>query len=86
MTFPACEGRGHATATVAALVEIAVGEGARPVALTLPEENASNKALRRNGFGFAGEVVDPEDGLVWRWEYCAPRRPLGVRQKAPPGR
>jgi hypothetical protein len=36
--------------------------------VTLPEENASNKALKRNGFGFAGEVDDPEDGLVWRWE------------------
>ena len=72
MTFPAFEGRGHATATIAALVEMAVGAGARPIALTLPEENASNKALRRNGFVFAGEVIDPEDGLVWRWERRAP--------------
>jgi RimJ/RimL family protein N-acetyltransferase len=68
MTFPAFEGRGHATATIAALVAIAVGAGARPIALTLPEENGSNKALRHNGFAFAGEVIDPEDGLVWRWE------------------
>ena len=68
MTFPAYEGRGHATATIAALVGIALDAGARPIALTLPEENASNKALRRNGFAFAGEVIDPEDGLVWRWE------------------
>jgi RimJ/RimL family protein N-acetyltransferase len=72
MTFPAFEGRGHATATIAALVEIALGGGARPIALTLPEENASNQALRRNGFVFAGEVIDPEDGLVWRWEHRAP--------------
>ena len=56
MTFPAFEGRGHATATIAALVEIAAGAGARPIALTLPEENASNRALRRNGFVFAGET------------------------------
>lgn len=69
MTFPAYEGRGHATATIAALVEVAIGAGARPIALTLPEENASNRALRRNGFDFAGEVIDPEDGLVWRWEH-----------------
>jgi RimJ/RimL family protein N-acetyltransferase len=68
MTFPAFEGRGHATATIAALVEVAVGAGARAIALTLPEENASNKALRRNGFVFLGEVIDPEDGLVWKWE------------------
>jgi RimJ/RimL family protein N-acetyltransferase len=68
MTFPAHEGCGHAGRTIAALVAIAEGEGARPIALTLPEENASNKALRRNGFVFAGAVEDPEDGLVWRWE------------------
>ena len=68
MTFPAYEGRGHATGTVAALVGVALDAGARPVAHTLPEENASNRALRRNGFVFAGEVTDPEDGLVWRWE------------------
>lgn len=71
MTFPAFEGRGHATATIAALVDVAIGAGARPIALTLPEENASNRALRRNGFCFAGEVIDPEDGLVWRWEHRA---------------
>jgi ribosomal-protein-alanine N-acetyltransferase len=71
MTFPAYEGRGHATATIALLVDVALGAGARPIALTLPEENASNRALRRNGFVFAGEVIDPEDGLVWRWEHRA---------------
>ena len=72
MTFPAFEGRGHATATIASLVEVAASAGARPIALTLPEENASNRALCRNGFVFAGEVIDPEDGLVWRWEHRAP--------------
>jgi RimJ/RimL family protein N-acetyltransferase len=69
MTFPAYERRGHASATAAALTDIAVGAGASLViAHTLPQENASNRALRRNGFAFAGEVVDPEDGQVWRWE------------------
>ena len=68
MTFPAHEGRGHATGTVAALAAIAEAAGARPIAHTLPEENASNKALRRNGFVYAGEVIDPEDGLIWKWE------------------
>jgi RimJ/RimL family protein N-acetyltransferase len=69
MTFPAFERQGHATAMAAALVEIAAAAGA-PLAIahTLPEENASNRALRRNGFTFAGEVDDPEDGLIWRWE------------------
>ena len=69
MTFPAFEGRGHATAMAGALVRIAEEAGAAMVvALTLPYENASNRALGRNGFILAGEEEDPEDGLVWRWE------------------
>lgn len=72
MTFPAYEGRGHATAMAAALVGIAEAADVRPIAHTLPEENASNRALRRNGFVYAGEVMDPEDGLVWRWEKAGP--------------
>jgi RimJ/RimL family protein N-acetyltransferase len=69
MTFPAFECRGHATAMAAGLADIAFAAGVRQViAHTLPEENASNRALLRNGFRFAGEVEDPEDGPVWRWE------------------
>jgi RimJ/RimL family protein N-acetyltransferase len=69
MTFPAFEGRGHATAMVGALVRIAEEAGAAMVvALTLPYENASNRALGRNGFTLTGEEEDPEDGPVWRWE------------------
>ena len=69
MTFPAFEGRGHATAMAAALIGIAFAAGSPLViAHTLPQENASNRALLRNGFTFAGEAIDPEDGLVWRWE------------------
>lgn len=68
MTFPAFEGRGHATAMAAELLRLAGAAGASEViAHTLPEENASTGALRRNGFAFAGEAIDPEDGLVWRW-------------------
>jgi [ribosomal protein S5]-alanine N-acetyltransferase len=69
MTFPAFEGRGHATAMAAALTDLAHTAGAPLViAHTLPERNASNRALERNGFAFAGDVMDPEDGPVWRWE------------------
>jgi RimJ/RimL family protein N-acetyltransferase len=69
MTFPLFEGRGHATAMAAQLVEMARAAGAdAAIAHTLREENASNRALRRNGFAFGGEVIDPEDGPVWRWE------------------
>ena len=69
MTFPAFERRGHATAMAGALTRIAFDAGCPTViAHTLPEENASTRALRRKGFRHAGEVMDPEDGLVWRWE------------------
>jgi ribosomal-protein-alanine N-acetyltransferase len=69
MTFPAFERRGYAAAMIAALTRIAFDSGAPlVVAHTLPEENASNRALRRKGFADAGETIDPEDGLVWRWE------------------
>jgi len=68
MTFPAFEGRGHATSMVAALAAIADAAGILPFAHTLPRENASNRALGRNRFTFAEELEDPEDGYVWRWE------------------
>ena len=69
MTFPAFERRGHATAMAGALARIALEAGVPTViAHTLPEENGSTRALRSNGFSHAGEVIDPEDGLVWRWE------------------
>jgi len=68
MTFPAFEGRGHAGEMIALLADMADRAGVLPIAHTLPEENASNRALKRNGFVFAGEVEDPEDGRVWRWE------------------
>ena len=38
------------------------------VADTLPEHNASTKVLTRCGFDHVGEVVDPDEGPVWRWE------------------
>lgn len=74
MTFPAFERRGHAAAMAGALTGIAFAAGSPLViAHTLPRETPSNRALRRNGFAYAGETVDPEDGPVWRWERpCAP--------------
>jgi [ribosomal protein S5]-alanine N-acetyltransferase len=53
-----------------ALVEFAAADqGVRIVrAHTLPERNASTRVLEKCGFEFTGEVVDPEDGPVWRWE------------------
>ena len=67
---PAFQGRGYATEAAAAGVAFAFGSGrVRLVrAHTLPTPNASTRVLAKCGFGRTGEVVDPEDGLVWRWE------------------
>jgi ribosomal-protein-alanine N-acetyltransferase len=67
---PGSEGRGYATEAAAALVEFAFGsEQVRLVrAHTLPTPNASGRVLTKCGFRRAGDVVDPEDGPVWRWE------------------
>ena len=69
-TFPNFEGRGVASAMAAGLVErarVAVGVR-RLLAHTLPEKNASTRVLEKVGFLWTGEVIDPEDGRVWRWE------------------
>ena len=72
MTFPALQGQRVATRMIREITQLAFDNGAALVfANTLPEENASNRALRRNGFAFAGEREDPEDGRVWRWERAA---------------
>jgi RimJ/RimL family protein N-acetyltransferase len=72
-TFPPHEGLGYATAMARALVAVAARDpGVRVVcAHTLPEPNASSRVLSKLGFVFVGDVPDPQDGPVWRWEYRA---------------
>ncbi|HET8713679.1 MAG TPA: GNAT family N-acetyltransferase [Gemmatimonadales bacterium] len=67
---PSVEGRGYATEAAGALVRFAAAEPrVRTIrAHTLPELNASTRVLRKCGFVHTGEVVDPDDGPVWRWE------------------
>jgi RimJ/RimL family protein N-acetyltransferase len=67
---PAYRGRGYATEAAGGLVEYASkDERVRRIrAHTLPERNASASVLTKTGFELLGEVEDPEDGLVWRWE------------------
>jgi RimJ/RimL family protein N-acetyltransferase len=67
---PAFQGRGYATEAAEAAVEFAFGSGCVNLvrAHTLPTPNASTRVLAKCGFERTGEVVDPEDGLVWRWE------------------
>src|SRR5262245_45825090 len=72
---PQYQGRGYATEAAAALVAYAFGSGrVRKVrAHTLAPANASARVLTRCGFRAVGEVIDPEDGLVSRWEIESPR-------------
>jgi RimJ/RimL family protein N-acetyltransferase len=67
---PAQQGKGYATEAAEALVLFAFAEPqVRLVcAHTSEAANASTRVLARCGFKAAGEVNDPEDGLVWRWE------------------
>ena len=64
------QGKGYATEAAQALVAFAFSNGRVRVvrAHTLPESNASTRVLTKCGFQHIGEVIDPEDGLVWRWE------------------
>lgn len=70
MVMPEYQGRGFGTATAQALADYAFSSGQVRCARahTLPEPNASTRILTRCGFEYLGEVVDPDDGLVWRWE------------------
>ena len=67
---PEHQGKGYATEAAAALVKYAFSNRQVRVvrAHTLPEPNASTRVLTKCGFQRVGEVIDPEDGLVWRWE------------------
>jgi RimJ/RimL family protein N-acetyltransferase len=67
---PDYEGRGYATEAAGGLVAFASKNGCARIARahTLPQKNASTRVLAKCGFEFAGEIIDPEDGPVWRWE------------------
>ncbi len=61
---------GYATEAASALTAFAFDSGRVRIvrAHTRPEPNASTRVLTKCGFERIGEVTDPEDGLVWRWE------------------
>lgn len=77
-TFPSFEGRGVATAMARRLLEMARAsqEVREVIAHTLPERNASTRVLEKIGMCHVGEVIDPEDGPVWRWRlgFASPGR------------
>lgn len=63
-------GRGYATEAAAALARFALADGRVEIvrAHTKLDNDASARVLEKCGFTKLGKVVDPEDGLVWRWE------------------
>lgn len=74
-TYPGFEQRGYATQMARKLVQLASRSSMvrLVIAHTLPETNASTRVLEKLGMTFVGEVMDPEDGRVWRWQL-----PVGV--------
>lgn len=66
---PERQGRGIATTIVRELVARArAAHVGLVVAHTLPATSPSTSVLQHCGFVRAAEVVDPDDGVVWRWE------------------
>jgi ribosomal-protein-alanine N-acetyltransferase len=66
---PGFRRQGLTVETAQAMVERAWGdERVRAVeAHTLAEENASTRLLLRLGFVRVAEVIDPDEGPLWRW-------------------
>ena len=67
---PEYQRKGYATEATEALTAYAFAtDRVRVVrAHTRPESSASTRVLTKCGFRHVGDVVDPDDGLVWRWE------------------
>ena len=70
---PGHEGKGYATEAAQALTDFASSreEVCLVRAHTLPGGAASKRVLVKCGFRYVGETVDPEDGLVSRFERVA---------------
>ena len=66
---PEWQGNGYATEAAKALVDFAFQQEQIKlvIAHTLPHSSASTRVLTKCGFFNVGEVMDPEDGPVWRW-------------------
>lgn len=67
---PEQQRKGYATEAARGLVAYAFAssEVHTVIAHTLPDGVASQRVLQKAGLGKVGEVLDPEDGLVWRYE------------------
>jgi len=62
--------RGFGTEAARGMVDMAFSRAeVRAVrAHTLAEKNASNRILQKLGMQFVMEIVDPDDGPIWRWQ------------------
>lgn len=71
-------GNGFATEAAAALADFASRDAQVRVvrAHTKSDNPASIRVLEKCGFQSLGEVIDPEDGLVLRWEIAVQRENL----------
>jgi len=69
-TYPDFEGKGYATLMARKLIELAANATniKRVIAHTLPEVSASTRVLEKSEMSFVGEVIDPDDGQVWKWQ------------------
>lgn len=69
-TYPDFQGQGYATSMAYKLIDLAAGSTSvrQVIAHTLPQANASTRVLEKVAMSFVGEVVDPDDGRVWRWQ------------------
>jgi RimJ/RimL family protein N-acetyltransferase len=86
--MPDHQGKGYATEGARALTAFAFKSGKVRVvrAHTFPHGNASKRVLTKCGFLHIGQVVDPEDGVVCRWEkHNAVGPESGRREDCPPG-
>jgi RimJ/RimL family protein N-acetyltransferase len=70
-TFKQFEGQGIASFACKELISIAyqTDAGLTVTAKTAPEENASTKVLKKNGFIFSEIVQDDEIGEAWLWTH-----------------
>jgi ribosomal-protein-alanine N-acetyltransferase len=70
MIEPEFQRRGYATEAAVALVQFAAASGQVRVvrAHTTSDHRASLRVLEKSGFKFVGDIIDPEDGPVCRWE------------------
>jgi len=67
---PSYQGKGFATSAARQLIEIALASKlvSCVCAHTLAERNASTRVLEKCGMAKVSEIIDPEDGKLWRWE------------------